>query len=474
VSGTSLRDTDVPLRRNRDFTLLWTSQSLSALGGAVAQLAVPLLVLTLTGSAVRAGAVGTAAQVAGLAARLPAGVLADRLNRRTMMLICDAIRLVAFAALAVAVAAGRVTLAGIVAVALVDALCGTLVDTTEHAALRSVVPPAQLPAAVARNEARAYGTSLAGPPLGGLLFGLAGALPFAGNALSYLASLAGIAMLRKPLQTAGPAPAGQLGALREGLAFVFGNPFLRAVLIIAAPLNFALTGTAFAIIVTLQRHGVPPAMIGLTETIVAAGGLAGAVLAPVVQRWLPFALLIRSVCWAATVLLAVSALLSPAVGAAVPVAAAVLLTPSCNAALFGYQAAITPDRLQGRVLSVIFLVAMSAAAMAPLLAGVFVMTFGGHGAVLLFALAGGTAAVTAMRAPGLPAIRTGPTRTGPTTTGPTSTGPTSTGPTNTEPANTEPTSTGPVDADRAHVPGGRPTLESEGGAQGPGRTRGLH
>ncbi|WP_433302725.1 MFS transporter [Actinoplanes sp. CA-030573] len=390
------------LWRNREFTLLWTSQSLSDLGGAIAQLAVPLLVLDLTGSPVKAGVVGTCALIAKLATRLPAGVLADRVDRRRAMLICDVIRLIAGIGLGVAVATGRATLALIITVAVLDAACTALFNTIEHASLRSIVPAAQLPAAVARNEARTYGTALAGPPLGGLLYGVTHALPFFGNALSYLASFAGVTLIRRPLQAEqSEPPPRHATALAEGLRFVFRNPFLRAVLIIAAPLNFALTGVLFTIVVTLQRHGVTPGVIGLTETIVGIGGLTGAFVAPALQRWLPFARLIRAICWAAAGVLVASAWLTTSVLAAVPVAVAVFLGPSCNAALFGYQAAITPDRLQGRVLSVIFLAAMSASAAAPLLAGFFVTAWGGPRTILFFAASVVVAALTASLAAGI-------------------------------------------------------------------------
>ncbi|WP_127501376.1 MFS transporter [Actinoplanes solisilvae] len=394
------------LWRNREFTLLWTSQCLSDLGGAIATLAIPLLVLEVTHSAVMAGTVGTAAQLTKLVCRLPSGVLADQLNRRRAMLTCDAIRLIAFLLLAVAVAGGHAGLAWIVIVALIDAVCGSLFNTTEHAALRSIVPATQLPAAVARNEARSYGTSLVGPPLGGLLFGITSALPFVGNALSYLASLVGIALIRKPLQSdRPPRRAGRGSALLEGLRFVFGSPFLRSVLIIAAPLNFALYGAIFTIIITLQSRDVAPGVIGLTETIVGAGGLIGALAAPALQRRLSFAVLIRALCWAATLLLMVSALLTTSVAAAAPIALAIFVGPACNAALFGYQAAMTPDHLQGRVLSVIFLVAMSAAAAAPFLAGVFVTAFSPAAGILLFAAAVSASALTATFAPAIRDMR---------------------------------------------------------------------
>jgi MFS family permease len=394
------------LWQNREFNLLWVSQSLSDLGGAIAQIAVPLLVLELTHSPVRAGVVGTVALIVKLAARLPSGVLADRVDRRRAMLACDLIRLLAFLALAVAVAAGRLTLGVIILVAVLDAACTAVFNTVEHAALRSIVPRGQLPAAVARNDARSYSAWLAGPPLGGLLFGISHALPFLGNALSYLVSLTGVALIRRPLQAErDERPPGHAAALAEGLRFVFGNPFLRAVLIITAPLNFALNGAIFTIIVTLQRHGVQPGVIGLTETIVAVGGLAGAFVAPLLRPWLPLPRLIRFICWAAAGVLVASAWLTASVAAAIPVSLAVFLGPSCNAALFGYQAAITPEHLQGRVLSVILLAAMSASAAAPLLSGLFVTAWGPARTILVFAASVSVAALTATLAAGIRTMR---------------------------------------------------------------------
>lgn len=70
-----------PLRRNRNFQLLWFGQSLSALGSNVSGLAYPLLVLALTRSPLKAGLVGTFYLIAQMVFRLPAGALAGRVNR---------------------------------------------------------------------------------------------------------------------------------------------------------------------------------------------------------------------------------------------------------------------------------------------------------------------------------------------------------------------------------------------------------
>jgi MFS family permease len=376
------------LWRNREFNLLWTSQTLSDLGDGVAGLALALLVLVQTGDPVSAGLVGTVTAVARLVFRLPAGVVADRFDRRRLMLGCDAVRLLGFAALAVAVLTGHAPLPLIIVAATVDAACGALFGTAEDASLRSIVPAEQLPAAVARNEARSYGASLAGPPLGGVLFGLGHAVPFLANALSYLVSILAVFTIRKPLQEERlPEPEGYGAALAEGIRFVVRHPFLRMLMLIAAPLNFAITGVLFTVIVALQQAGTAPAVIGLTETVIAAGGLLGALVAPAIQSRLGLTVLVRMICWVAVVLLAISAALTSGIAVAVPLALTVFLGPAANAALFGYQMAITPDRLQGRVVSVIMVAATSMAALAPVAAGFLVAAFGAPVAILCFAAA---------------------------------------------------------------------------------------
>jgi MFS family permease len=108
-AGTRRRRTEpeaglsVPLRRNRNFQMLWTGQVLSDLGSGFGVLAYPLLILALTRSSVIAGAVGTVAALVAFVVRLPAGALADRLDRRRTMIDYDGVRRVVLAALAVAV-----------------------------------------------------------------------------------------------------------------------------------------------------------------------------------------------------------------------------------------------------------------------------------------------------------------------------------------------------------------------------------
>jgi MFS family permease len=158
-----------PLRRNRDFILLWSGEALSQLGSQASTVAFPLLVLALTGSPAKAGFVGLAKWLPLAPAALPAGMLADRFDRKRLMISSDAIRALLLASIAVAVLAGRASFIEVAAVAFLDGCLFTVRYVCERGALAHVVEP-QLPDAVARNEARMFAANIVGPPLGGLLF----------------------------------------------------------------------------------------------------------------------------------------------------------------------------------------------------------------------------------------------------------------------------------------------------------------
>ncbi len=178
-----------PLLRNRNFQLLWVGQSLSALGSNVSDIAYPLLVLALTRSPLKAGLVGTVYLIAQMAFRLPAGAIADRVNRRALMLASDLVRLLALGGLGAAVLLGLASWQLVLVIAFVQGTASPFHGSAQGAVLRTVVAPEQRAAASARNEAGVYGATVAGPPLGGALFALAQAAPFLTDAVSYAVSL---------------------------------------------------------------------------------------------------------------------------------------------------------------------------------------------------------------------------------------------------------------------------------------------
>src|SRR5581483_10624731 len=191
-----------PLRKNRDFNILWSGQLVSTIGSEVSGLAFPLLVLALTHSPARAGIVGFANALPNIFFYLPAGALVDRWNRKRIMLAADAARAVALGTIAVSLWAHELTFVQIVLVAFVEGSFGVFFRVSESAALPQVVPREQLPQAIAQNQARQQGAGVVSQPLGGFVFAVGRSVPFVFDALSYAASFVSLLFVRPAFQEA--------------------------------------------------------------------------------------------------------------------------------------------------------------------------------------------------------------------------------------------------------------------------------
>jgi MFS family permease len=397
----------VPLRTDRDFRRLWASQTLSEVGSQATMLTVPLLVLYLTSSAEWAGVVGAAASVTRLLLRLPAGLLIDRLDRRRLMMSCEAARAAAMGLLGIAVLSHVASPWLIMLAVVVEAAGYVLFSAAERVILRHLVEPTELAAASASNEARGYVAGLLGPPAGGVLFGLSRSAPFLGDALSYLLSFGAVALIGKPLREArAPADADWRRSLRQGWRFVRAQPFLRAVALFVPILNLAYAGTVFVTVLALQRAGLPAGLIGLVQAMTAVGGLLGAGLAPRLLARTPPHHLIVVLCCLMTAGVAGCALLAPSPWLAAPLPLLTLLIPSVNAAVFAQQTVVTPDHLYGRVISLLILLSSVMAPVAPAAGGVLVTRAGATWAFTCFAACLAVATLIASRSKGLRTIGT--------------------------------------------------------------------
>ena len=246
----------VPLRRNRDFVLLQIGQLLSQLGTSSSTIAYPLLVLAVTDSPAKAGIVGFARTVPWALFSLPAGLAADRWNRRWLMIAADGVRVLAIGSLAATILLDRVAFWQIVVVAFVEGSGTALFTAARPGALRAVVPTHQLPAAASVESGRGAAVQLAAPPLGGALFGIARALPFLVDAISYGFSTLSLLAMRTPFQQdREPHQASIRTRLAEGLRFVWGRPFLRTCALLFGLTNFIGPGVLFAVVVIGEGAG---------------------------------------------------------------------------------------------------------------------------------------------------------------------------------------------------------------------------
>ena len=400
--------TPVPLWRNRDFTLLWSSQVISTVGTRVTSVAYPLLVLLLTGSPALAGVVGFAQTLPFLLLYLPGGAWVDRWDRRRTMVACEIGRTVALGSVAVTAVIGgvhAVTIAQLAAVAFVEGSLFVLFDLSEGAALPRLVPSGQLPTAVAWNQARTQGADLVGQPLGGLLFAVAPALPFAVDSVSYLVSGGAVAAIRTRLQGERAATVDRLRSrIAEGVRFVRRSAFLRETVVIVGWINLVFNGSFLVVIVRAQRLGGSPGQIGLMLAAFGAGGILGALAAPAIQRRLSGRVVLVAIAWLWTGLGVVLAFAPSLVWLAVLVFALNLFGAPYNVVIAARMYQLVPEQIFGRVRSVGRIVAWGTIPIGTLLGGVLAERLGAAPALLVFGLAMIPVAIASTVSPGMRSI----------------------------------------------------------------------
>lgn len=383
------------LWRNRDYRWWLATDTSTGLGRALHNFAVPLLALYVTGDPAQAGIVAAIGQVGRVAATLPGGVLADRHDRRRLILLGTATGVLVASALAAFQVAGMLGFWLLTVLNLLMNVRSGLFDGVPNAALKAVVEPRTLGSAMAANQGRDAVVSLAGGPVGGVLLVVGHAVPFAATAvlnlfglLSVLRIRADLRPLRGTAENDGDAPSGRTGYLREaweGFSWLLHRPELRGVMAISTIVNLGMNAAVTAVVFGLQQRGESPATIGVATASVGVGMLAGALLAPPLVRRVATG-------WLSTLGLAVCAGAVAALpfvhsipAVCIVLGASMFAAPALNASLLGYFTVAVPTHLLGRANSALDLLAMGAVPLAPLVAGFGYAAWGWTGVLALCA-----------------------------------------------------------------------------------------
>lgn len=347
--------------RSPAFTRFYVGQALSYLGDGLRTIAIPLLVFKLTGSAVSLG-VTFALEITPFALfSLVGGSLADRIERRKLMLVCDGIRFTIMTLFAVAYATHHLTLAFLYVGVGLLAVCGAIFLGCQASSIPYLLGKDGAKSAVATLFATEQGVNLIAPPVGGALFNLLGPLPaLCLNALTYLTSQVSIASVKDfgPDKPSGLPDMREIGAdIVAGWRFVMHDAPLRTLTIAQLLINtFAIVGFVCLIPYLKREFGASDQIVGLTFGAISIGTVFGSIVSGRTHwpfgRALIIAFILDSLCWSPTIWTH-----------SLPVAIIAMTAASaCGiyaiSSLVAWRMRIIPEAMVGRVFGVIRLVAI--------------------------------------------------------------------------------------------------------------------
>ena len=400
----------VPARsvfRNRSFTLFFAGQAFGYVGDGLRLIAIPLLVYHLTGSALSVG-VTYALELGPFAIfGLVGGSLADRLDRKALMIGCDVVRFAVMAFFAVAYARGSLSLPMLYAGIVLLSVAAAVFIGGQASSIPYLVGKDRATQAISAMLAAEQMSQTILPPVGGALFALVGALPaLVANAATYLFSQASLAAI----DTLGPERPSGLPSLGDiardvaiGFSYAWRDVTMRSLSGISLFFNFfgLMTGAVF--IPFLKRDfGASDTVVGYALGIGAIGALAGSYLAGRVPRAWPFGRVLV-VAYALDGLLFVPVMVTHSLAVAVTFLA---LTNACLlfeiAQIVGWRMRVTPEELVGRVFGAVRLVILLGTVPGALIGGALADRYGARTPIVI---SGVGYLVMALAVAAFPAIR---------------------------------------------------------------------
>lgn len=422
ASASPARTTHTSLWRNPQYRAWFTADTASATGLALKSFAISLVAFSLTHSLPIAGWLATASVIAAQISGVFGGTLADRHRRKRLIILNAACGTVLWGAVCAMLATGLLTFPVFAVVIVMASTINGLLGSATNAMLRSIIPTADYPKAQSLNQGRDSVISLAGSPLGGVLYAFGAWVPFAVASLMYAIAGVSAGMLRvdeharnvisrngeRGDDDAGsdsPRHGSFVEDFVEGWRWTLRRRTLMTICVIAALLNFGINGIFSTVQLQLVGSGVDSVRIGFVETAVGAGLLAGAVIAARVcdRMAVGTGLIVMS-------LVALAAMSPTLVSHAYPVILMSSLlcslpVPTINSLALGFMFAKVPTDMQGRVDSSSNLLGMLPTLFCSAIAGSLLPTIGFRMTVALFltALAANVTIVLAM-----PAVRSIP------------------------------------------------------------------
>jgi predicted MFS family arabinose efflux permease len=290
-----LLDLVSPRRLGSGFRWLLASYWLTNLGDGFTVAAGPLLVASQTHSPALVAAAAFLQRLPWLLFGLYAGVLADRVNRRTIIITTNLVRAAVLLVLAGCIVANAVSIAFVLAALFVLGLNETFAVTTSGTLLPMLVAKDDLGIANSRLVMGLITTEqIVGPPVGAALFALGMALPFAGEFVLVLIGAALVTKIRLPPHAEEPANSRVWHDIAEGWRWLWAHPAVRTLALTILTFNVTY-GAAWSVLVLYARErlGMGEVGFGLVTTAIAVGGLLGTASFGRLQRRFSFGIIMR-------------------------------------------------------------------------------------------------------------------------------------------------------------------------------------
>lgn len=350
------------LWRHPDFMKLWSAETVSQLGTHVSQLALPLVaILVLRASAFEVALLGVVGLAPFILISLPAGVWVDRLRRKPILVLADFGRAALLLSIPIAHWADALTIWQLYGIGFSVGVLTVFFDVSYQSYLPSLVERRQLVEGNSKLEVSRSGSQLAGPGIAGALVeALTAPVAVLVDAISFVVSGLFLLAIRKreapaPTRAERKAGPGMKAEVEEGLRWVLGNRYLRWIAASTATFNlFGAIIFSIFLVFAVRELDLGPGVIGLIFAVANVGYLVGALLANRLARRFGVGptIVMGAACSVSLLLLAIAPASNPIPFLIAAQAISSMGVPIYNITQVSFRQAITPERLQGRMNSV--------------------------------------------------------------------------------------------------------------------------
>jgi MFS family permease len=372
------------LWRHSDFLKLWSAETISQFGSQISGLALPLVaIIVLEASAFEVALLGVIQFAPFILVSLPAGVWVDRLKRKPILVVTDLGRAAALGSIPLAHAFDALTIWQLYVVGFVVGFLTVFFDVSYQSYLPSLVDRKQLVEGNSKLEVSRSGAQISGPGVAGALVeALTAPIAILVDAISFFVSAVFLYRIKRPEtpptraeRKAGP---GMKAEVKEGLRYVFGHRHLRWIAASTAIFNFS-GNVLFAVVLVyaVRVLDLRPGLIGAIFTMSSVGYLVGALFATRIARRIGVgpAIVLGASGGTAMLLIPLAPQSMPVPFLVAGFGISSLGIPLYNITQVSFRQAITPERLQGRMNSVMRFIVWGVIPLGALLGGALATVF---------------------------------------------------------------------------------------------------